>query len=268
MPFAKRAGLRLHWELSGDARAPTIFLVRGLSRSSRYWYDLRPILEKSYRVLVMDNRGVGKSDAPRPGFSTIDMAEDCAAVLEDAGVERATVFGISLGGMVVQHLALRHPHRVERLVLGATRMGGKDAEPSPYPAIAVLLKAAWLSVADQIRTTTPWVLDEEHLKKRPQVIDEWISIAESEPRNRLAILGQLLAAARHDTSAHLHRVAAPTLVVTGDRDRLIPMGNSTRIAKAIAGSKLHVLPGAGHDFPTERPEEVAELISEFVNRRP
>ena len=84
MPFARRGPLRLHWEIGGDERGHTIFLIRGLSRSSRYWYDVRPLLETRFRVLVMDNRGVGRSDAPPPYFSTADMADDCAAVLDQS----------------------------------------------------------------------------------------------------------------------------------------------------------------------------------------
>jgi 3-oxoadipate enol-lactonase len=264
MPYARRAGLRLYWEISGKHDAPAILLIRGLSRSSSYWYDLRPLLEPRFRVLVMDNRGVGRSDAPGPGFTTADMADDVAAVLHQSGVHRAHVFGISLGGMIAQQLALRHPGRVDRLVLGATTMGGRGAVPAPREAILGLLRAGRGTAADQIRLSTPWVLDAEAVARRPAVVDEWIAIAEREPRSRLAILGQLLAAAVHDTSEHLHRVRRPTLVVTGDRDRLIPMGNSDRIARAIPGSALHVLPGAGHDFPTEQPDEVARLLGEFT----
>lgn len=263
MPFAKRGALRFHWELSGNQTGPTILLLRGLSRSSRYWYDLRPLLEPRFRVLVMDNRGVGRSDAPPPGFSTADMADDVAAVLDGSGVERAHVFGISLGGMIAQHLAVRHPGRVDRLVLGATTMGGRSREPVPRQAITAFLETARMSVAEQIRSTMPWVVDASTLARRPEVVDEWIAIAESEPRNRLALLGQLLAAGFHDTTANLHRVRSPTLVITGDRDRLIPMGNSRQIAERIPGATLHVLPGAGHDFPTEQPEEVARLLDGF-----
>lgn len=266
MPFATRRGLRLHWELSGNEKGPAIMLIRGLSRSSRYWYDLRPLLEPRFRVLVMDNRGVGRSDAPGPGFTTADMADDAAAVLHASGVHRAHVFGISLGGMIAQELALRHPGRIERLILGATTMGGPRAERVPLEVIAAFFRSARGSVADQIRTTMPFVLAESALARRPAILDEWIAIAESEPRNRAALLGQLLAAAMHDTSAHLHRVRARTLAITGDHDRLIPAINSHRIARKIPGALLHVLPGAGHDFPTERPEEVAALVEDFVTR--
>ena len=266
MPFATRAGLRFHWELSGNEAGPTLLLIRGLSRSSRYWYDLRPLLEPRFRVLVMDNRGVGRTDAPPPGFSTADMADDCAAVLNQSGVHRAHVFGISLGGMIAQHLALRHPGRVDRLILGATTMGGRRRAPVPLRAVLAFLQAARMSVAEQIRSTSPWVLDAEALARRPEIVDEWVAIAESEPRNKASLFGQLLAAGLHDASEHIHRIASPTLVITGDRDRLIPMRNSEDLARSIPGATLRILPGGGHDFPTEQPENVVRVIEEFLSR--
>ncbi|UJR78488.1 alpha/beta fold hydrolase [Sandaracinus amylolyticus] len=263
MPFAIRRGVRLYWELTGNEAGPPLLLIRGLSRSSRYWYDIRPLLEPRFRVLVLDNRGVGRSDAPVPGFTTADMADDVAAVLAASGVHRANVFGLSLGGMIAQQLVLRHPGRVERLVLGATTMGGSGAHRTPSDAILGFLRTANVSVADQIRLTMKWAIDPDALARRPEILDEWIAIAESEPRNRLSLAGQLLAAGMHDTSEHLHRVRAPTMVVVGDRDRLIPPMNSHRIARTIPRARLEVLHGAGHDFTTERPAEVAALVSEF-----
>lgn len=212
----------------------------------------------------MDNRGVGRSDPTAAGFGTADMADDAAAVLDRSGVHRAHVFGISLGGMIAQQLALRHPGRVSSLVLGATTMGGKSAARPPRTAIFALLRAASGSVAEAIRLSTPWVLDAAFVERHPEIVDEWIAIAEGEPRHPFALLGQLLASLFHDTSEHIHRIRAPTLVVTGDRDRLIPMENSRQLATRIPGARLSILPGAGHDFPTERPGEVARLLTEFI----
>ena len=263
MPYAyrERGALRIHYELEGDPKGPPILLIRGLSRSSRYWYDVRPILaERGFRVLVVDNRGVGRTDSRGPGFSTADMADDVAAVLDQSEVHAAHVFGISLGGMIAMQLAIRHPGRVRRLVLGSTTFGGKERVPVPGEVIRDLVRSSRMSTSEAIRFTTPLTLDGEFLARRPEVIDEWIAIAESEKRDRLALLGQLVAAARHDASRDVRFIRSPTLVVTGDRDRLIPMDNSVRLSARIPGAELRVLSGAGHDFPTERPEETAALL--------
>ena len=268
MPFAVHRGLRLFYELSGVPGAPAVLLIRGLARSSRYWFDLRPRLEGRCRLLVMDNRGVGQSDAPGPGFDTADMADDVAAVLAQSGVGRAHVFGISLGGMVAQRLAIRHPARVDRLVLAATTMGGPHAARAPFDAVWALLRAGRGGVEAQMRSTAPWVLSPDVLAAHPEIVDRWVELARSEPRHRRSLLGQLLAGARHDASRDVHRIEAPTLVLTGDADRLIPMGNSLLLAGRIPGARLEVLPGGGHDFPTEQPDEVASILGDFFGLPP
>jgi 3-oxoadipate enol-lactonase len=264
MPHAIHRGCRLFWERDGRPGAPTLLLVRGLSRSSRYWGELRRKLAQSFHLLVTDNRGVGQSDAPWPPYSTPLLADDLAAILDAAGVGRAHVFGISLGGMIVQELAIRHPARVERLILGCTTPGGPHSVRFPGSTVLALLRAAITPVDRGTRSIAPWILSEETLRLRPEIIEEWIAIARSEPRRRRGFIGQLLAAGRHDAWSRLPSITAPTLVVTGDADRLIHPGNSRLLAERIPGARLHTIVSAGHDFPTDRPDETARVITEFL----
>lgn len=266
--FGRRPdGLRIYYEVSGPIGAPPIVLIRGLARSSSYWLEMRAMLERERRVLVLDNRGVGRSDTPSRPWATADMADDVALVLRASGIERAHVFGISLGGMIAQELALRHPHRVDRLVLACTTPGGHAAFRTPAKAALALVRAAAMPLADGIRSTARFVLSEEALARRPEIVDVWVAIAESEPRSRAGLVFQLLAAARHDAWDRLPFLRHDTLVVTGDADRLIPSENSMLLAKRIPRARLHTLRGAGHDFPTERPEETARLVLEHTSPR-
>lgn len=240
-------------------------LVRGLARSSAYWLEMRTLLEAERRVVVLDNRGVGRSDVPSAPIATEDMADDVALVLRACGVERADVLGISLGGMIAQHVALRHPHRVRRLVLACTSPGGRGARSLSLRAALALARAATMpSFAEGIRSSAPWVLSEEALRARPEIVDVWVAIAEREPRSRAGVFAQLLAAARHDAWELLPHLSHPTLVVTGDADRLMPPENSRALAERIPNASLRTLRGAGHDFPTERPEETARIVSSFL----
>jgi pimeloyl-ACP methyl ester carboxylesterase len=263
MPYATRRGCRLFWERDGDEAAPALLLVRGLARSSRYWGELRVRLAKSFHLVVTDNRGVGRSDAPWPPYSTAQMADDHAAVLDAAGITRAHIFGMSLGGMIAQEIALRHPTRVDRLVLGCTTPGGPNAERA-RGALAALVRAAVSPVDRAMRIMAQFTLSADTLRTRPEVVDDWIAIAHGEPKHRLGVVGQLLAASRHDTWDRLSRIAAPTLVVTGDADTLIPASNSRLLAERIPGARLRSIPGAGHDFPADRPEETAEVVRGFL----
>ena len=260
-----RRGARIYYEVGGRHDGPPLVLIRGLARSSSYWLEVRDRLERERRVIVLDNRGVGRSDCPTPPWSTADMADDVAAVLRESGAQRADVFGISLGGMIAQELALRHPHRVERLILACTTPGGSSAvRIAPLAALALVRAASMGSYAEGLRFSAPWVLSERALRERPEIVDIWIAIAEREPRSRAGVLGQLWAAARHDACELLSAIAHRTLVVTGDADRLIDPKNSAILAARIPDATLRTLRGAGHDFPTERPDETADLVLEFL----
>lgn len=263
MAFVDRpGGVRIFWEQGGNADGPPVLLIRGLSRSSSYWLGLRPLLERTHRVVVLDNRGVGRSSAVGPGFRVEDMADDCAAVLREVGA--CHVFGISLGGMVAQHLALRHASFVRTLTLGATTFGGRDRKPVPAWVIASFLRTATMSVEGMMRSTAPLTLDPEFIRARPDVVDAWVAIAEREPRNKLALIGQLLAAARHDASKSVSGLTMPVMIVVGERDRLIPPESSRQLHERIPGSELVTLAGCAHDFPTEAPEKVAAILSAFI----
>jgi pimeloyl-ACP methyl ester carboxylesterase len=264
MPFATRRGCRLFWERDGRAGAPSLLLVRGLTRSSRYWGELREHLAASFHLLVTDNRGSGQSDATWPPYSTKGMADDHAAVLDAAGEARVHVFGISLGGMISQHIALRHAARVNRLILGCTTAGGRSAVRIPRNAVIDLVRAGVGPIDRATRKIASRLLSEETIRQRPEVVEQWIAIALGEPRRRKGFLGQILAAGQHDAYRDLPRIAAPTLVLTGDADRLIPPENSRILADRVPGARLRFIPGAGHDFPTDRPEETAAAIREFL----
>jgi len=264
--FARtRDGQRLYWEVGGREGGAPVLLIRGLGRSASYWLDFRRLLERDRRVVVFDNRGVGRSDTPAGWWSTADMADDAALVLRAAGIERADVFGISLGGMIAQHLALRHPHRVGRLVLACTTPGGEATVPMPRRAALALAQTARMSPRDAQATNARWVLSPEFLSRHPEIVDVWATIAEREPNRARGLLGQVVAGARHDAWRLLSHLGHETLVLTGDADRLIPPVNSERIAARIPDARLDHVLGAGHDFPTERPDETAERVLGFFS---
>src|SRR5262245_10071020 len=127
MPFAASRGARIHYTLHGPKHGIPVVLIQGIGLSSRFWFDIPALLaeepERPRRVVAIDNRGTGRSDKPRSPWTMSTMADDIAAVLDDAGIDAAYVVGISMGGMVAQQVALRHPKRVLGLVLIATTSG-------------------------------------------------------------------------------------------------------------------------------------------------
>lgn len=268
MPYARLRGLRVYYEPRGDPAAPALVLCRGLARSGRYWGELLDLLAPHFRLLVPDNRGVGLSDAPPPPYTTADMADDLAGVLDDAGVARAHVFGMSLGGMVAQRFALRHPARLSKLVLGCTSPGGPRAARYPVGAVGRLLLAGLLPPEAGTRAVAPYLLSAGALAERPEIAERWASLAVAEPPPLRGLVGQVAAAFRHDAWAELPRVSAPTLVLTGDADRLCPPRNSRLLAERLPRSELLTLPGAGHDFTADRPSKAAHELCRFLLRAP
>ncbi len=260
---ATNGPVRLYYEITGPVGAPPLVLLRGLGRTVRHWGKLLDLLGDRLRVVVIDNRGVGRSSAPLPPYDTGVMATDVLAVLDHASIERASVFGLSLGGMIAQKVALFRPERVSHLILGCTRAGGRTGRATSRETLLRLASAMLLPEARALAHTASVVLSQEFLAKNPDVVDEWQRIAREQPTRRRGYLGQMGAALRHDASRELARLRVPTLVVSGDADRLIDVENSRHLARTIPGARLEILPGAGHDIPIERPRELAALLTRF-----
>jgi 3-oxoadipate enol-lactonase len=257
---------RLYYETRGEG--PPLLLVRGLSRSLRFWP--RPFLEAleaRFTLVLYDHRGIGRSTCPSARFTTRDLADDACRVLDAAGIGRAHVFGLSLGGMVAQEIALRCADRTDRLVLGASYASPLKHGPR-YRSFAPLLLGNALKGARGQAMHAKVLMTPGFAEKNPHIAVAWAEVLESEPLIRKTVLGQMLAALRHDCYRRLVDLKAETLVVVGDADRLIPMKSSLLLHKTIPGAKLEVLPGAGHDFVAQMPERSAALLGGFFGARP
>jgi pimeloyl-ACP methyl ester carboxylesterase len=264
MAFATGRGPRIYYELRGAEGAPKLVLIRGLGRGLDHWGEVVGELEQSFRLVLLDNRGIGRSEPSRVPFGVSHMAADVARVLDAARIDRAHVFGMSLGGMIAQRLAIEHRPRVDRLVLGCTTPGGPEALRPRLGTFAELAQSRLTSVQDAIEAEARLLLSDGFRRKRPDVVRRWVEIAEARPVSKRALLQQLAAAMRHRSDRDLHRITAPTLIVSADHDELIPPGNSRLLARRIRGAEIAWVNGARHDFATERPRELAKMLSAFL----
>jgi pimeloyl-ACP methyl ester carboxylesterase len=265
MPFISSQRHRIFYEVSGPDSAPPLLLIMGLGFSSRAWDELPPRLAEHFRVITFDNCGTGRSPRPRGPFGIAHLADDAAAVLDAVSAPDAHVFGISMGGMIALELALRHPGRVRSLALGATYAGWlRSAKPS-VDVVAGLL--AGIATSGRRRDPSAAarlasiLVSADHLARDLAGYTRWMARVEHASTAVAAL--QLLAVARHDTEARIGRIGSPTLVITGDADRLVPAENSRRLARMIPGARLVELPGAGHCFPVERLDETTRHLREF-----
>ena len=255
------APTRLHWESEGDGEP--ILLIMGLGLSGGAWWRTVPILSQTSRVITFDNRGVGRSASPTYAYTTESMADDAAAVLDAAGVDRAHVYGISLGGMVAQQLALRHPDRVRSLVLGATHPGGSHVAAPAREVLEFFRRRSELPQEEAAWASVPYNYGRRCRHEHPDRIAQDIELRLTHPFPAEAYRAQLYAAAMHNCYGRLSRLAVPTLVVHGSEDRLIPVRNAELLAGQIPGARLRILEETGHLYPTEEPGIDEEIASFF-----
>jgi len=258
MPFVQQAHHRLHYQVFGRPDAPPLLLIMGLGMCSEAWHTLPERLAGRFRVIVFDNRGTGESSAPRGGFRIRDLADDAARVLDAEGLRQAFVFGISMGGMIAQELVLRHPERVCALALGATFGGHRRSHKPKLSAARDLLLVSLFS--RRPGRMARLLVSDEFFARHPEHFALWLARL-SRPRRSTA-RRQIVAIALHEAERRLPQVRVPTLVISGDRDRLVPVENSRRLAQVIPGARLVELPGAGHAFPFEQAEETVRVLAE------
>lgn len=265
MPFIEANDVTLYYELHGSG-AP-LLMISGTGNDLRYSMPDRHPLNKHFQVLHFDQRGLGQADKPSGRSEMSDYADDAAALVRAVGWEACYVVGTSFGGMVAQHVALRHPDLVRRLVLNCTSPGGSrpsfalhsiqdlDVE-ARLELMLGLLDSRWDPEAD------------EPIPGYGPYYDAYIERARA-PQSAEALAGkqsQLDARSRHDTERQLRTITAPTLVCAGTYDDLAPLENSEAIAAAIPGAKLRTFNG-GHIFTlqdrTAFPTMVAFLNAEL-----
>ena len=262
MPFVTNQGAKIYWDEQGDG--PPLLLIMGLGAPSAFWWRVRPRLAARYRTIALDNRGAGHSGVPPGPYSIRLMASDAAAVLNAAGAAQAHVFGMSMGGMIAQEFALEYPDRLLSLILGCTASGGPNAVRADAEATKLLTSRSAMT-AEEAETAfipilydpaTPRVRVDEDLETRRA----WYPTAEGYNAQLQAIFGW-------QSFDRLPQIQAPTLVIHGKNDRLVPAGNGELIASRIPGAQLLLLDNANHMFITDQPEASVSALLEFLDGR-
>jgi pimeloyl-ACP methyl ester carboxylesterase len=240
-----------------------LVLIMGYGSAMDLWPPrFLDLLSRSYKVIVFDNRGMGYSTAPPGNFSIEEMADDAAGLLDALEIEQAHVLGWSMGSLVAQEVAFRHPERVDKLVLYASNCGGAEAvQPSP-------------EVLEELTNTsgTPeevgmrlfgLLFPPEFLKENPEFYKEFPMPTEpSHPENMGRQAGAI--AAWNGSCDRLYQIECPVLLIAGTEDVITPPDNSLIMAERIPGSWLVRFEGAGHGLMYQYPERLASIVSAFL----
>ncbi|MBM4291581.1 MAG: alpha/beta fold hydrolase [Deltaproteobacteria bacterium] len=254
----------LAYHLHGAPNTPPTLLIMGYLARATGWRAQVAALAPALSLLTFDHRGVGESEGPSARTMSA-LADDCVALLDHAGWESAHVVGISMGGMVAQHLALAHPTRVRSLALLATHAGGGLPLPSRAGLPRFLAAQLASTPAARLRALAELLIPLDRLAARP-----WAEVARQlsedfSPRPALGVrLGQLVAVLGHDTRARLSELRAPILVVHAGRDLLVPPARQLDLARRLPGAALLSLPEAGHGLLRDDPDALNARLLEHV----
>jgi pimeloyl-ACP methyl ester carboxylesterase len=265
MPFATgTGGARIHYEVHGNA-GPWVVLLMGLGGSSQLWLDVpRRLRDEGYRVLTVDNRGTGRSDPLRRPLSLRSMADDVVHAMDAASAERGVLVGISMGGMIAQHAALRHGHRLAGLVLLATTPGlPHGGLPTPRAMGGLLLSTlgARLNPAIGHRIVADLVLSPADRARALEIAARIAPAFRAAPTQPASFLWQLFACMMHSTGRHLGRITTPTVVVAGRDDIVMPPRAARMLAERIPNAVLEIVPDCGHGISFSHPDVVRRAIA-------
>ena len=259
MPYVTNRGAQLYWEEHGSG--PPVLLIMGLSFTSAMWFRVAPHLAKSYRTIIFDNRGIGRSDVPRGPYTMRTLASDAEAVLDAAGVTAAHIVGASMGGMVAQELALRSPGRVLSLMLGCTSYSGLFSKWPHFrksPNQFALFRASRLQREWAMRDMlyAAGTLDE--------LIEEDIQVRCQCRWTYKGVFSQFAGILLWSSYRRLPSIKAPTLVVHGADDHILPPQNGRIVASRIPGARFVLIPQAGHILMTDQPEITMQHLLRFL----
>ena len=266
MSFVQTNGITLYYELHGSG-SPLV-LIPGLGYDGWMWHRMIPGLAEHFQVIRIDNRGSGQSDAPPGAYTAQMLAADVVGMLDAFGLPQAHVMGHSMGGFIAQALAIDYPERVDRLILSATNFGGPRHAPITPEALAVLTDLSGDPVA-RLRRGIDVSCAPGFAEANPAFVDDWVDYRVRNPINptgyqsQLAIGLSLLPEAAAFES-RLPQVEAPTLILFGEHDRVVPPANAELLAGVLPHSRIELLPDAGHFFPFETPEAANAAVVRFL----
>ena len=250
MPKITVGDLDINYTIQGQG--DPLLMIMGLSFSLLDWGTKFPeLLSQHYKVILFDNRDAGETSRSPHAYTTAQMADDAAGLLDALGESSAHVLGVSMGGMIAQHFALSHADKLNKLILGCTMAGGSCSQPGTFSnsfngdVLNLLFTSEFIQqhqidLGAFLQTTMPL-----HSKGE-------------------ALARQFYAMSSHDTCDRLGKITAPTLVITGDRDRVIPPQNSDILTQKIPGAKQAIIKDAAHAFCFSHPDLVATAIINFL----
>jgi 3-oxoadipate enol-lactonase len=264
--YARSDGLRIAYEIHRARwrRLPWMVLIQGLGFDRSGWQPVVDRLGERFALILVDNRGSGRSDPPARGLAVADLARDILAVLDKTEIRTAHVVGASLGGMVAQEFAIGYGDRVDSLVLACTTPGWPIAYPMPPESVALLAGSARLRPEVALRRHVENALAPDTVAHRPELVERLVAHQHGRRLDPDGWYAQVSAGARFAGNLRQSSITAPTLVMHGTADRVVDQRNARLLAERIPGARLMLFPHLGHLFFWEAPGAFADAVTRFA----
>jgi pimeloyl-ACP methyl ester carboxylesterase len=261
MPSFARDGAEIYYDVKGTGRP--LMLVAGLAADNAFWLPSLDALSARYQVIVLDNRGAGRTTPMDARTSIGVMADDCMALVAHLDLPKVTLAGHSMGGMIVQDCAIRYPDAVDRVVLASTTPLATPRDNDLFGTWSTLFekidRALWF------RNLFYWVLSPKFFEDG-RSFEALVQLATTYPYQQtpVALANQVKAIAGFDARSGLSSMRARTLVMAGTLDLVFPIAASAALAKSIPHASFAAIEGAAHSFPIESPKEFTQRVLEFL----
>ena len=262
MREAMNDGVRIAYAVLGEGE-PVVF-VHGLGYDRQGWGPLPKLLAEDFQIVLLDNRGVGESDVPEGPYAVSQMAADVVAVLDDAGIDTAHVFGVSLGGYIAQELAVTYPERLRKLVLASTAPGGTRSHPMPAAGLEAFGRFPTMDRDAGLRLMVENSLGAHGVRERPELTDEIYRYRLERAPSLAGWQAQAYAGATFDGYDRAAAIKAPTLVLQGGADTVVDPRNGELLAELIPGARLEMIADRGHLMVWEEGAALAPIVKEFL----
>ena len=260
MPTAKINGITINYEEYGDGFP--LLIIPGITCDIGFFGDAPEKLSKHFRVVILDNRGVGLSDAPDCEYSIEMLADDAICLLDHLNIKKTHVLGSSMGGAIAQTLALKSGDYVEKLILSNTFPYFNEAASLAFEFFVGLF-AKTKDYELLYRAMLPWCLSPEFLESNFEDVLK-LCLENPNKQTEVGFRRQMEALVAFDLRGKLHRIKAKTHIIAAEKDIMCPLRESYALQEEIKGSTLSIIKGVGHSSRSEKPEKFVEEVEGFL----
>lgn len=267
MPSFTKNDFTMHYKMHGTGEP--VICIMGITATGDVWEDHVAEWSQHFQCVTPDNRGVGLSDKPTGDYSSEMMADDYADLMEHLGIDSAHIVGCSMGSVIAQQLAIRHPNKVKSAVLMCSWARCNAYAKSTF---AHILKAKAHLRAEDFMEYIQLLIFDKRSWNDPEFYQSLLdgradAAADPNPQPLHGLEGQCATCTNHNTLDLLGKITAPTLVIGGENDVFTPKWMSEELHAGIPNSSLHLYPDSGHAFHWENLEDFNQRVTQFINQR-